>query len=514
MKDSLFRRYFSIYSLTLILCTLLLGVALLYFAAQFFREDNQNSLEASAQKAAQITEENLSDNHGGYVSRAVVEDAYALICKTSGNTVFFCDVSGRVQMCSEEDECRHGTYVVPQRILQAAAKNGSYSDVGYLGGFFKDSGKYSYGMPLSVEGEVRGFIFAFASLDALYTFLTQISAMFLLSSLIMLAASSVIIYYSTRILTKPLREMSSAAKGFASGDFSARVTVTGDDEIGRLARVFNDMAVSLAELENVRRSFVANVSHELRTPMTTIGGYIDGILDGTIPRGAQKHYLQIASDEVKRLARLSQSLLEITRMDAGEQQLTMESVNIYDIAVAVLINAELRINEKKLDILGADAGPLYVNCDRDKLYQIIYNLLDNAIKFTPEGGTISFSSHVKQADSFFCIRNTGAGVPAEELKHIFERFYKTDKSRSLDKSGTGLGLYIAKTLTQKMDGDLTAASNAGEYTEFTIMLKTGQTPETVKTLAEAPPHRKGLFGRVAKGLAPKEKKKKDGKKDA
>jgi signal transduction histidine kinase len=289
-------------------------------------------------------------------------------------------------------------------------------------------------------------------------------------ALIATAVSSIAIYFVTNSMTKPLREMAAAAKSFSTGDFSVRVPAEGEDEIAQLARSFNHMADSMADLESVRRSFIANVSHELKTPMMTIGGFIDGILDGTVPEEKHKQYLEIVSEEIKRLSRLVKSMLSIARIEAGDMKLSPTDFDVNELVCRTVFAFEQKIEEKKLEIMGLESDEVFVKADNDLIHQVVYNLIDNAVKFVNEGGCISFSYEVKEGNVFVSVRNTGAGIAQQELPRLFDRFYKTDKSRSLDKTGVGLGLYIVQTIVNQHKGDLLVKSVEKEYTEFTFSL--------------------------------------------
>jgi signal transduction histidine kinase len=232
------------------------------------------------------------------------------------------------------------------------------------------------------------------------------------------------------------------------------------------------MASALSVLESSRRSFVANVSHELKTPMTTIGGFIDGILDGTIPKENHDEYLLRVSEEVKRLSRLVTSMLNLSKIEAGELELKMSEFDITSLVIDSMLSFEQEIEKKSISVEGFEnLNPTTVKADRDMLHQVIYNLVDNAVKFTQNEGVISISSGVTQKEEIFVsIRNTGEGVSTEELGKIFERFYKVDKSRSYDVKSAGLGLYLCKTIIEMHGGKIFAESVEGEYTQFTILL--------------------------------------------
>ena len=278
-------------------------------------------------------------------------------------------------------------------------------------------------------------------------------------------------YYISYKFTKPLRLMAEASRSMSKGDFSKRIPVTGDDEIGELAVAFNQMTNSLVQLESARRHFIANISHEFKTPMTTIGGFIDGIIDGTIPPEKQKHYLGIISSEIKRLSRLVQSMLSLSRLESGELKINQSDFDLLDMLFTVILSQEQRIESKGITISGLEnASPTVVNADYDLIYQVVYNLVDNAIKFTNENGTIFFEVYKFNNLIQFKIRNTGEGIKEKELPFVFERFYKADKSRSAIKDSTGLGLHLANAIISIHGGKISVQSKENDYTEFSFVL--------------------------------------------
>jgi signal transduction histidine kinase len=268
--------------------------------------------------------------------------------------------------------------------------------------------------------------------------------------------------------------MAKTANAFGHGDLTARVRLEGSytEEIEELALAFNNMASSLQKSEYQRQEFVANVSHELKTPMTTIGGYIDGILDGTIPPQRSRHYMQIVSDETKRLSRLVRSMLDISRLqDQGgipEEQKTR--FDIEECAGQVLINFEPKITAKNLNVeVDIPDFPAYTMANQDYITQVIYNLLDNAVKFCPEEGTLGLTIRLSANKIYVSVSNEGETIPADELPLVFDRFHKLDKSRSQNRDGWGLGLYIVKTIVCSHGEDISVSSKDGK-TEFTFTL--------------------------------------------
>ena len=322
------------------------------------------------------------------------------------------------------------------------------------------------------SGDVRlGYVFMSTSAQSMNAYVTDNLQVFFLSALGVLTLTFIVLYALTYRMVRPLRQMAAATRAFGEGDFSVRVPVEGKDEVAELAAALNSMAVSLSSVEGMRRSFVANVSHELKTPMTTIAGFIDGILDGTIPGEKRDYYLKIVSDEVKRLSRLVKSMLDLSRIDNGQLKLTPVQFDLTEVACNTLLSFEQRIENKKITVVDLeDCQREDVTADYDLIGQVVYNLLDNAVKFTNEGGTISLRVYREPGRVVCAVRNSGIGISAREMPHIFERFYKSDTSRGLDKNGVGLGLYIVKTVISLHHGEIKVRSVEGEYCEFSFWL--------------------------------------------
>lgn len=278
----------------------------------------------------------------------------------------------------------------------------------------------------------------------------------------------------TRQITKPVRKMRNAAQKIAAGNFDEQIPITSNDEIGQLAQSFNSMTKSLSELENMRSTFISDVSHELRTPMTIISGFVEGILDGTIPDGEREKYLNIVLGEVKRLSRLVSELLDASRLEQGKVELKKANVDMNRLSTEAVISYEKALNEKNINVdLSLDEEECIALCDKDAIKRVLINLIDNAIKFTPHGGEISVITKKESKKVYVSIENTGEGISCQDLGHIWERFYKTDKSRASDKKGVGLGLHIVKTIITQHDGEIYAESEEGKFARFTFLLDEG-----------------------------------------
>lgn len=363
------------------------------------------------------------------------------------------------------------TYRLPDAPVEHLAGGEHISSTDELSGFFT-SPHICYAIPLFNDGDYVGAIFAASGSTGTDALLSTMTRTVTMAVLWIMLASLIAVYFITERFISPIREMSRAAKSFAGGQFDARIDVIGNDEVAELANAFNNMASSLQNLEDMRRSFLANVSHDLRTPMTTISGFIDGILDGAIPPEQQGYYLEIIASEVRRLSRLVSSLLDISRIEAGERKFTPTVYDICEQGREIIISNIQRLEDKKLDVrFECSLDNMYVLADKDAIHQIFYNICDNAIKFSRDGGVYEIDISEKSGTVFVSVYNEGEGIPAEDLPFIFERFYKSDKSRGKDKSGVGLGMHISRAIIEAHGQKIWVESEAGKWCRFTFTLQ-------------------------------------------
>lgn len=326
------------------------------------------------------------------------------------------------------------------------------------------------------DGKLRGYVLSLSSTANEDSLISTTRRAVINSSLWVMLAAVIAVYFITERIIHPLRTMTTASKKFAKGDFETRVTVYGEDEVAELGRAFNNMAESLQNLEKMRNSFLASVSHDLRTPMTTISGFIDGITSGAIPPEKHDYYLGIISAEVHRLSRLVSQLLDVSRLESGDRKFNFTDFDVAEVARIILISFEQRIESKKLDVeFDAEEDKMIAYADKDAIYQVVYNLCHNAIKFSREGG--KFAIKIFKVDNGkikISVFDEGQIIPEEDMSMVFERFYKIDKSRGLDKSGVGLGLYICKTIIDAHGEKIYVESKEGIGTEFGFTLKEGE----------------------------------------
>jgi len=477
LQKSLFARYFTLCASITLASIALLEVLLAALSANYFSRERLSSIQLRAQQTAQFVSENYERNGRRYIEAEAISRSFEIMSSVSEADILLTDANGTivyaVSFNGEDDASEYrGDLVgtgVPSSALEKVAEDGIYRRLGRFGSLYRKA-MFTVGVPVLSEGQPVGAVYILSPTAEYGKYMQGLFKIFLIGACLSVLVCFWILYYSTEAMVRPLRAMASAANAFARGDFTVRVPEEGEEEVVELARSFNKMAESLAVQEMSGRAFVANVSHELKTPMTTIAGFIDGILDGTIPSEQSHHYLAIVSEEVKRLSRLVVSMLNISRIEAGEMKIVLQQVDLSEIVCRTVIGFERRIEEKHIEIEGLDTEHLYVEGDEDLVSQIVYNLIENAVKFTPENGAISVTYRVDNRMVETTIRNTGPGIPREELNRLFDRFYKSDRSRSMDKTGVGLGLHIVRSLVHLHGGEVNVNSEQGEYTEFSFTL--------------------------------------------
>lgn len=328
------------------------------------------------------------------------------------------------------------------------------------------------GAPLMYGGEVFGGVMfnqLVPEIRSMYAFLANKMIIIVILSTVFAAA---LFYMLSLRITNPIKSISMAVTEFSKGNFKKRVEYSVNNELGELAQNINNMASSLDNLERLRQGFISDVSHELRTPLTTISGFVEGIIDGTIPDDAKDEYLEVVLSESKRLSRLITNLLQVSRMESGEAKMEKTDFDINELVRLALLKFEMMITPKNIDVsVNMDADRIIVNADKDMITQVLINLINNAVKFTPDGGKISVDIEDKKEKAVISVTNTGKGISPEEMQFIWDRFYKADKSRSEDRTGMGLGLYIVKRIIHLHSEKITVQSKPDEYTRFVFTLK-------------------------------------------
>jgi len=480
MFKSVFAKYIITFMVIIFICFALLVSIIAGVVNSYAVTSKQQVLSQVARGVSDflsLRTDAVSENAFGQIISSSREDVDHVLSSFSEMdediSILLVSEDGEVlRMISASGEISGSKTRVPQHIMDEVNNLGEISEFEELEGVFEEPHLY-YAVPVFTKGgHVCGTVFACSDSARQDVLMDVMIKTILISSLWVMLAALVIVYIITQRVISPLKDMSHMASEFAAGNYSVRVPVRGKDEVAALAIAFNDMADSIARLEVMRNTFVANVSHDLRTPMTTISGFIDNILSGAIPPEKHKHYLEVIRTEVARLARLVASLLDISRIQAGDRKFEFVSFDICEMARRILFSFEEKINGKRLEVaFECDEEKMLANADHDAIYQIVYNLCDNAVKFSRDGGLLRIAiTHTKDKRVQVSVYNEGEGIAADDIPFVFERFYKGDKSRGLDKSGVGLGLFISKTVMDAHHEKIWVQSEQGKYCEFCFTL--------------------------------------------
>lgn len=469
--NTTFRRQLTLMLCILLAATILLGLAFWVVFDRYAARKQETSLQSTADTVASLTQ-----FYSSPTSMYLDWDFRLNLSAASGaseNDVLLCTTDGQVFLCAQDvQDCEHIGRTLGASAVEKITKQGSAS--------IDDAATLLYGekrlavasAAYSSDGTFMCIVVASMKRADLSALTGGTLRLFILTALAVFLVVLLAMPYLTRRETKPIKDMAAAARQLAHGNLSVRVpTGYQNEEMEELAVAFNNMAASVQNSETIRQEFVANVSHELKTPMTTIAGYLDGILDGTIPPEKHRVYMELVSTEVRRLSRLVRNMLDVARLkDQGIPPDKLTDFDICEEASQALLSFEQRINQKHLNVdIDMPEFGLTVHAFADAVSQVIYNLLDNAVKFIDDGGTLSIHARQQGGKAVVSIANTGPTIDPAELPLIFDRFHKTDKSRSTDRDGVGLGLYIVKTIVLAHGEDIYVTSRDGK-TEFTFTM--------------------------------------------
>ena len=456
-------------------CFLIISLAFVGIGRQYLISEYQEKMDTCALEVSRIA---------AAVSRSEKLSSWSLsmnlsaLSNSTGNHIFVTDSEGLIVSCSDRSmRCDHLGRHVSGAFFDTLTQEGQNKEISSLDGIY-GSGRYVAAREIRGQDKsLLGYVFVSSAVDnmlgAWRTFLGISAGVGLAVFALALLMS---LFFSKR-MARPLDDMAEASRKFARGDFSVRVKQEDDptDEMGALIESFNKMADSLESAEARRSEFIANISHELRTPMTTIAGFADGILDGTIPREEEDKYLRSIRDETRRLSRLVREMLDLSQMRSRASDPARRTVfDLTELICQTMLSFEDRASKKHLDVdpqLPDD--PIMVTADKDAITQVIYNLIDNAVKFARAGSCIVIKLYKENGKAYVSVRDEGETIPPEDLPFIFDRFHKSDRSRSLDKDGVGLGLYLVKSIINSHDEDIAVKSENG-VTEFVFTLSLAQ----------------------------------------
>jgi len=467
MKNSIQKRLFIIYGVAIIIGFAILALSLLRIFDQYFIENRKELLYEQGRKVAREAATVLYS--GNPNSRSLINDLQVLDRFLDAH-IWVINSDGIIVAVSGSNEERLLGRQVREEKIGNLAKGESIEERGNFDGMLGES-SLTVGYPVFVNNRFSGGVLVHASLLEIQENFREIYRLTLWAILISVAVAYGILYIQIRRISEPLKEISGAAKVIAGGEFHKRLNINTGDEIEELGNSFNNMAKSLEKIEENRRNLIANISHDLRSPMTSIRGFIEGMIDGTIPEDKREHYLNIVLDESNRLIKMTNELLELSNMQQGSLEIKKEAFELNETIRRKLVAYEKGITEKKLDVVfSMFEEKTFVLSDQTLLERVLSNLMDNAVKFTPEKGSIEIRTSTKEDRIIVEIANTGKSISSEELNRVWERFHKGDTSRGLHKGGYGLGLAIVREIISQL-GERIWVSSGEDYVKFTFTIK-------------------------------------------
>lgn len=469
MFKSLFGKLFTVY-MGIILGSFILLAAILSqaFETYFIYQKKEIMLE----QGEKITKQYAKAYYTGIMDLEQLGFEMEVLDKYLDSMIWIVDANGRIYVVSRTENKEWLGQKLTYEQINEVFQGKIVTIEGKFGGYFKEP-VLTVGYPIQIDGKAYGALFMHTPIPEIQKTVGELYKITLLCLGLSSLFSFFFIYFQSRRITQPMKEMNEVAKVIAGGDFQRRLEVVGKDEVGELANSFNYMAEELNKLEELRRGFIANISHDLRSPLTSIKGFVQAILDGTIPLEKQTTYLEIVLDETRRLTKMTNDIMDLTKMESGQMELEKDQFEINDVIRRVLDQFEQRILEKavELHLILAEEKTM-VFADREQIQRVIYNLLDNAVKFVPEEGTIWIETTVSVNKVYISVKNTGEPIPQEDIFYIWDRFHKGDRSRGKDRTGMGLGLSIVKQIL-KNHGESVKVENQEEGVTFifTIDLK-------------------------------------------
>jgi signal transduction histidine kinase len=470
-RRSLYFKNFINNACIVILSFVILGGVFSYSSYKMLLQQQESSMRSTANELVRsISAYNLSWELDSIEVRMFT----TAVGSTAQKHILVTDSTGTVVSCSDTDfNCDDIGMEIPMETILHLAGQSSIEKTN-LGGVYSAK-KYVICRPIiskNVDEAATGYVFLSGGDDVMSVLWRDYFGLFVFLALVVMFFTFAASYLTTKRQTEPIKQIALIANRFARGDFSSRVDYDGNiDEVAAMTNSFNKMADSIEKSESMRREFIANVSHELKTPMTSIAGFADGIIDGTIPHSRQNEYLAIISSETRRLSRLVRSMLDMSQLQAQDKgAILSKKFDICEVMRLALLSLEHKITDKNLDVIAQiPEEPIIVRGDKDAINQVVYNLIDNAAKFAPAKTALTIAAWKQGQKAFVSVQNYGETISQEELPLIFDRFHKTDKSRSMDKDGVGLGLYIVKTILDNHNEDIYVTSADG-VTKFVFTM--------------------------------------------
>lgn len=469
MFNTVFKKMTMVYFIVILVTFMILGFSLIKVFENYYFENRTQALIDEGQKLNSTIIDYLNNK----VSYERLYITLQSIERFLNSKTWVIDKRGIIYGVSSESEERWiGKQISTNDVIEVfegniVTKRGEYDEV--FGGSV-----LTVGIPIFINGKVQNAVFMHSPIYEINEALNELYKLTITTLAISLIIASLLIYYITQRITKPLTEITKITKQIASGEFHKRLDIKSSDEIGELCRSFNNMAREIEKIEQTRKGFIADVSHELRSPLTLIKGYVKGLMDTELSEDKRKKYINIIYEETDRLSELISNLLDLSRMESGKYYLELETFNINELLRRNIIKFTNRLEEKNINVdVNFSKDPLMVLGEKDSISQVVYNIIDNAVKFmnASDRRKLIIGTIVEDDKAVVYIQDTGSGIPQEEIRNIWTRFYKGDKSRSRQIKGTGLGLSIVKEIIKAHNQDIWVESQVGDGTKFTFTLE-------------------------------------------
>ena len=472
MRNRLFWKFFLAY--------VLIGIASFILIATLGSKMVENSLvETYSRRLYREADQIAASQDAIYISDAeALEDIYdnlKALALYQNSQIWLISTDGRIRLNTSESFDPETSESLPD--FDPLDLGSGYYTIGRFFDYF-DRDVLSVMVPITSNLNIRGYVSIHMDMQDIYRDREALLSSFYMLFLLLFLIFFVVLVLVVIFIYNPLKKITRGAQEYASGNLGYTITVRTGDEMGYLAQTLNYMSGELKRTDEYQRKFVANVSHDFRSPLTSIKGYVEAILDGTIPPEMQEKYLNIVLFETDRLNKLTRGMLDLNRMDNTGFYLDITSFDINGVIKKTAATFEGACTAKRISIeLLLTAEPLYVSADIGKIQQVLYNLLDNAIKFSPNNSTIRVETTERHGKVFVSVKDNGMGIPRASLSKIWERFYKLDASRGKDRKGTGLGLAIVKEIINAHKQNINVISTEGTGTEFVFSLDRAKPPE-------------------------------------
>ena len=465
MLNTVFKKLMATYVAIILISFLILGLLFSQLTGSYFFQRHERLLVEEGNKLNELVIAHLN----GRITAERLNLELQAVERFLNTRIWVLDKRGTIYGVSSNEKQWIGKQITAKEMLQVLQGR-----VIVKKGIFDAEWKIpmvTVGMPIVINGRVENALIMHSPLYEITDAIQGVHRIIWIAMGISFLLSTLIIYFVSKRMSSPLQAMGTAAEKLAEGDFSQRIEINTEDEIGRVAKIFNGMAEKLETIEENRRSFIAAVAHELRSPLTLIKGFVGGILDGTVEEGESVKYLKIILKETGRLNKLTANLLDLQKMESDQYPIYLQAFDINELIRRTLLKYDEEIERKSLEIsLRLQGEKMMVSGDRDAIEQVLTNLLDNSMKFIGEQGFIELISEIHLGKASITVRDNGIGIALEEQQAIWERFYKVDKARDRNKEGTGLGLYIVKKIIDRHGERIQVESEVGKGTVFTFTL--------------------------------------------